>query len=345
MINIWAFSGENPVLDFSGEGSGVGTFGIRITGNYWDIKGLEVKNAAGKGIRIYGSHNTIENCITHNNNDSGLYIGLNKTDSNDGSKAAYNKVINTDSYLNLDLGGSTGDGGNADGFSCKLNPGTGNYFYGCRSWENSDDGWDLYMAQYPVTIENCYTWHNGDPNSFNYTGSKWAGNGSGFKLGGGTSYGQHVVKNCVAFDINYGINSNHKAFDQNGSSGALGAVSIYNCVAFNSGFGFYFAAAPTQGGNHTFKNNVAFGNKSKDINLYSGAVQANNTWNLGITASSADFVSIAVSDAKAPRNSDGSLPSNGFARLVSGSALINKGVNVGIPYLGTAPDLGAYEKQ
>jgi hypothetical protein len=48
--------------------------------------------------------------------------------------------------------------------------------------------------------------------------------------------------------------------------------------------------------------------------------------------------------AKAPRNEDGSLPNNGFARLVNSSDLIDKGVNVGLPYLGAAPDLGAYEQ-
>ncbi|MCO7175982.1 LamG-like jellyroll fold domain-containing protein [Sporolactobacillus kofuensis] len=344
-INIFAYNNEKPILDFSGEGSGTSTFGIRITGDYWHLKGLEVEHAAGKGIRIYGSHNTVENSVIHNNNDSGLYIGLNKNVSNDGSKAAYNKIINCDSYLNYDKGGSTGDGGNADGFSCKLNPGNGNYFYGDRAWENSDDGWDLYMAQYPVTIDHCYTWHNGDEKSFNYSGSNWAGNGSGFKLGGGTSYGQHVVTNCVSFDNKYGVNSNHKAFDQNGSSGALGGVKLYNCLAFDSDWGFYFAVAPTQGGPHTFINNVSFDEVKGDAKLYSGAVQKNDSWNLPVTANSADFESIATADAKAPRNADGSLPENNFARLTSGSDLIDKGVDVGIPYLGSAPDLGAYEKQ
>ena len=37
------------------------------------------------------------------------------------------------------------------------------------------------------------------------------------------------------------------------------------------------------------------------------------------------------------------MPTNNFARLKSGSALIDKGVNVGLPFNGSAPDLGAYE--
>jgi hypothetical protein len=46
---------------------------------------------------------------------------------------------------------------------------------------------------------------------------------------------------------------------------------------------------------------------------------------------------------RAPREPDGSLPANGFARLVAGSDLIDKGVDVGLPYTGSAPDLGAFE--
>lgn len=70
----------------------------------------------------------------------------------------------------------------------------------------------------------------------------------------------------------------------------------------------------------------------------------NNSWDLtDITASADDFVSLDVALAKAPRRDDGSLPDNGFARLRQGSDLIDKGADVGLPYAGIAPDLGAYE--
>ena len=76
----------------------------------------------------------------------------------------------------------------------------------------------------------------------------------------------------------------------------------------------------------------------------SGTIQQNNSWNLtSVTASEADFLSLDPALAKAPRQADGSLPNNNFARLISGSDLIDKGVDVGLPYNGIAPDLGAYE--
>jgi hypothetical protein len=63
---------------------------------------------------------------------------------------------------------------------------------------------------------------------------------------------------------------------------------------------------------------------------------------LPVTADSSDFTDLSEAAASAPRQADGSLPF-GFARLVSGSDLIDKGLNVGVPYNGAAPDLGAFE--
>jgi hypothetical protein len=57
-------------------------------------------------------------------------------------------------------------GENADGFACKLTTGYGNVFDGCISYNNSDDGWDLYTKAEsgpigPVTIQNCIAFNNG----------------------------------------------------------------------------------------------------------------------------------------------------------------------------------------
>lgn len=61
----------------------------------------------------------------------------------------------------------------------------------------------------------------------------------------------------------------------------------------------------------------------------------------------ADFenldMDVLFAAATAPRNTDGSLPTIGL-RLAAGSHLIDAGgANVGLPYLGAAPDLGAFE--
>jgi hypothetical protein len=47
--------------------------------------------------------------------------------------------------------------------------------------------------------------------------------------------------------------------------------------------------------------------------------------------------------ASSPRQADGSLPEIEFLHLASGSDLIDAGVDVGLPFNGKAPDLGAFE--
>jgi hypothetical protein len=57
----------------------------------------------------------------------------------------------------------------------------------------------------------------------------------------------------------------------------------------------------------------------------------------------ADFESIDTTGVTGPRNADYSLPKLKFLHLSKGSQAIDKGTNVGLTYLGSAPDLGAYE--
>ena len=44
-----------------------------------------------------------------------------------------------------------------------------------------------------------------------------------------------------------------------------------------------------------------------------------------------------------PRNADGSLPNVDFLRLKKGSRAIDQGEDIGFPFVGDAPDLGAFE--
>jgi hypothetical protein len=52
---------------------------------------------------------------------------------------------------------------------------------------------------------------------------------------------------------------------------------------------------------------------------------------------------VSTSGWDAPRQADGNLPVLPNLRPTAGSTLIDKGVNVGLPYSGSAPDLGAFE--
>jgi hypothetical protein len=310
-VKVWAYPGEKPLLDCSGVGSG--NRGIELRSNYVYLKGLEIFGAGDNGMYITGGYNRIEQCVFHHNGDSGMQI------SGGGN---HNIVVNCDSYYNHDEGSN---GGNADGFSPKLDVGDANEFHGCRAWCNSDDGWDLYGNKYSTLIDSCWTWGNG-----------WdQGNGNGFKTGGNKTASKATLMNCMSF------NNIAKGFDQNHN---MAGVTIYNCTSFHNATGnFFFYEVPTSG-TSTFKNNISYITLSRADSIASADVQSNNSWQIsGYKVSDADFVSLDTTQVYAARKSDGSLPDITLLHLATTSKLVNAGVNVGIPFAGTSPDLGAFE--
>jgi hypothetical protein len=95
-------------------------------------------------------------------------------------------------------------------------------------------------------------------------------------------------------------------------------------------------------GRGTLRNNVAYGGTAT-ANM-AGTDASYNSWNLGVTLSDAQFQSVSTSGWDAPRRSDGGLPVLPHLRPAATSTLIDKGVDVGLPYSGSAPDLGAFER-
>ena len=100
------------------------------------------------------------------------------------------------------------------------------------------------------------------------------------------------------------------------------------------------------GKQNVFKNNVGIRrNPASSGNNFiedNAPLELNNSWNLAVTPNAADYVSLLEAAAKVPRQPDGGLPI-GFARLLAGSDLLDQGVDVGLPFTGSAPDLGPYE--
>jgi len=92
-------------------------------------------------------------------------------------------------------------------------------------------------------------------------------------------------------------------------------------------------------GQHVIKNCISM----EGIDTIANADQAANSWTLHLTPTAADFISVDTSLALAPRQADGSLPDNGLFRLKATSQFIDKGVDVGLSYSGSAPDMGAFE--
>jgi len=319
-IRFWAYPGETPVIDASGNSSD----GISVSGRNYHLKGLTIINAGHNGINISGHSNLIEFCTVRANGNTGLHI----TGGSSGTTyPSYNLILNCDSYLNYD----PPIGGNADGFSAKWNLGPGNEFRGCRAWWNSDDGWDLWMGTDAVLIDQCWTFSNGT----NYWNDpQFNGNGQGFKLGGNYVGAPHRLVRSVAF------RNESNGVDQNNN---LDGQTLDNNTSWANKARNYSMAHGANTTPHIARNNISFAGASNDA-WTSGTLATNNSWQIiAPTVNASDFLSLDESVATAPRNADGSLPYWTFLRPVPGGRLIDKGVILTEPYSGAAPDLGAFE--
>lgn len=321
---LLAYPGERVFLDFSSMPINSNNRGIRLSGSYWYIKGFDIWKAGDNGMNVSGSNNIIEFCSFSENNDTGLQLG---------SGASNNQIINCDSYYNADPGQ-----GNADGFSPKLDVGTGNYFYGCRSWQNSDDGWDGYIRPRPAvvpttTLENCWSFMNG----YLKTGLPSSGNGNGFKMGGSDSANlshNMILRKCLSFQ------NRVKGFDQNNDRGSM---TLLNCTAFSNGTNYGMNGPIGTGSVMTLKNCISAGTGA--VNLLSTAVLATNSWMPPFVVTNDDFISVDTTGMRGPRQADGSLPDVPFMHLAAGNDLIDAGTDVGLPFNGPAPDLGCFESE
>ncbi|WP_322400762.1 right-handed parallel beta-helix repeat-containing protein [Massilia luteola] len=339
-IRYWAYPGETPVFDFSQMKDNCRVKGFNVTGSWIHLKGLEVTGAPQQpgnllnneswGVWNSGSNNTFEALNTHHHMGPGMFI----------AKGSNNLVLNVDSHHNYDPYSKSGPGQNADGFGVHIGANQpGNVIRGCRAWANTDDGYDTINAYSPVLIENSWAWMMGYyPGT---TTSVPAGNGNGFKLGG---YGgvyvanapQHTARFNVAFKNKaYGFYANHHPV----ANYFYNNTGVANHADFNM-LGIDPSGAAISLG--ILRNNLAW--QGTLVMNMGGADVANNSWNLAsVSVTSADFQSASLDGWDAPRLPDGSLPVLPHLRLASGSDLLDKGVNVGLPYSGAAPDLGAFE--
>jgi Right handed beta helix region len=334
-IRYWAAPGEKPVFDFSQMTDDCRIKGFDVTGSWIHLKGLEVTgvpqnntlNHESWGVWNSGSDNTFEQLDIHDIMGPGLFINT----------GGGNLVLNTDSHDNYDPKSSSGPGTNADGFGAHIPAGhPGNVFRGDRSWNNSDDGFDLINALSSVTIEQSWAWSNGYVPGTR-TG---AGDGNGFKAGGyGGKYVtggvKHTVRQSVAFGNKAsGFYANHHTVPDD----------FFNDTAYGNHPDFNMLGVAPDGtatGLGTLRNDVAYtGTLTSNM---TGTDAAGNSWDLGITLSDAQFQSVSTTGWDAPRRGNGGLPNLPYLRPAPGSDLIDAGTDVGLPYKGEAPDLGAFE--
>ena len=202
-ITLMSHPDGRATLDLSGSSSG----GIQLGGDYWHLYDLEITGSQGyqKPLIIQGHHNVVERIESHHNQDTGIQISGNASEPY-GMWPSNNLVVSSVSHNNVDP-----QANDADGFAAKLTVGDGNVFRYNIAHHNIDDGWDLYAKSTTgsignVVVEDSVAYRNGWLESAE---DQRTGEGNGFKLGGESMPGQHLLRNSVSFDnLAKGVTSN-----------------------------------------------------------------------------------------------------------------------------------------
>lgn len=361
-IHYFNYPGETPILD-CGSIIPASNHNRAIYGasdvNYLHFRGLTVRNVyqTSSSVSVIGwgisqSDNIIiENCVVHNCGGKGF--------SGSGHNIYY---INCDAYENSDNLTSDMPGNDGVGFTNVdiVNNDGSIYYINCRAWENGDQGFSAISNGY-LEFNGCWSFNNGD----------LEGEGHGFKMGevgippNQPPFGPLKRKyvNCIA------AYNRANGWTTKDGGHEVHRMHVYNNLAFYNGHHLVDEWPPMQYGfaiwtttstdeeelARDFKNNISIGNEDGEVwidNTPSLAVytHSNNSWDGGATIDATDFAALPATQEAGiallmgARGANGALPSLGnYFRLAAGSDAIDAGINVGLPYNGDAPDLGAFE--
>ena len=321
-------STSRPVLNFQRKCAG-----MILAGDYWYFQGFDVTGSANslKGIQVSGSHNTLDDIMAYRNGNTGIQISRYKSTDGRSDWPSHNLILNCTSYLNADAGYE-----DADGFAAKLTVADGNVFDGCIAAYNADDGWDLFAkvetgAIGQVVIQNCVAFKNGyvlDENGQEVD----AGNGNGFKMGGSSISGHHILRNSVSFGNKAkGIDSNScpdiEAYSSTSYNNESFNVAFYTNDAKNTAF-IAKGILSFKDSSNAAGQTVAEQFKPKgtqETSAYENVMNyywrgENSTNSEGIAATAEWFQNMDMNSAihgGIRRNTDGTINMNGFLAVTS----------------------------
>jgi hypothetical protein len=377
-ICFFAYPGEHPVLDCSRQHSNSSIVsGISlISCQYIHFRGLTIRNVyqrvsdkLAQGITLeYTANLTFENMTIYNISGRGVG-GESLTGYYDNVVTPVTIQCDTTRWINCDFVNlcdslSANPGNAADGIKVTLTGRTSAeysipywYLYGCRVWNYSDDGFDIGG---PGIVIHDHCWVSSTEKY-----AEFVIEGNGFKEGGvfdpfvaadaNAGYNWRQQRNCIAvhcegsgfYDLDY-----EPYYRTNGL--------IYNNLAYHNKIGFSSTVNSSTPRTTTYRNNIAYQNVDYPVAVYYPSIypESNNTWDAtqdnswpgwvdagDVDVTEADFVSLDTIGMWSSRKDDGSLPDISFGKLIEGSDLIDAGVDVGIAFQGSKPDLGAFETE
>lgn len=336
-ILITAYANEKPVvtkqIPFTYHSRNLTSL-IFVSANYITVSKLELTGFIQQDIYLWmpiclsaANNCIIERMHIHHNGNGVRITGASNN----------NLILSCDIYDNYDPISST-PYDDCDGVNIDYVPaGNTNTIQGCRIYSNSDDGVDLWRNEGTIIVDNCWIWGNGYREDHSTVG----GNGNAVKLGETQTSTGTVVQRILTRNLLF--MNRMRAVDQN--EGVV-LCHVYNNTIWNNVMGIdlwnYNLA-------HIIRNNAVFGNATNySSGNYSNSTRDHNSYHAtwqpsGVVTDASDFLTTDTTGISGPRQANGDLPNLNFLKLSSTSRLINAGTNVGIPYVGSAPDLGAFE--
>jgi hypothetical protein len=343
LICFFAYPGETPILDcddvIPSVGSGTLNNVIRGTWNYVHVKGLHIRNVwQNDGAdecyawELTATGTIIENCKTYNVHGVAWNVF-----------AGYNlRFINCDAWNCCDSLTSVpvdnpvpgNDGAGFRVFHRVDNTGS-IYFKNCRAWNCGDQGFSSGSYGY-TEFNGCWSINNG----------MLEGGGWGFKLGWSNIPNDGLVKrkvvNCLA------VYNRRSGFDSNDAAYPSQCLNIFNNTSYHNGYlggatAYGFSVNNTADTDENelrriLKNNIAYANETGNMYVATNALYTHeyNSWDIPLTLTDADFISVDSTGITAPRQADGSLPDNDcykyFLRPSSTFIGYQQGTDVGLTY-------------
>jgi hypothetical protein len=359
-VCFFNYPGEIPILDCNHANfSNTGNIGLNINNaTHIKFKGLTIRNVRMltqddncSGIEMTKCGNiTLENMSIHDIGGAGYWLAgydtlyLKNCD-------AYNCCDSLDPYAP----GGDGDGYNITSGGADLDTFRVAYITGCRAWHVSDDGFDISSTK-QLYISHCWAFDNGylkgDATGFKFSYSNVLDTRKRVIDHSIAAYNSAAFSTCNLVDSYYGAR-----------------FLYYNNVSFECGTGFNTAPdafnCTTGKAREVFQNNLIYDHAGTYYSLFTVCYSCGKSYNPYITldhnnwtiseewpyyklttsfsVTDDDFMSLDTAQLRFPRKSDGSLPDIDFMKPQEGSDLIDAGIDVGLSYEGTSPDIGAYE--
>ena len=335
-IVLGAYPGELPIIDGGDVPEGDTDGGSTVTwafvgAQYWKVMGpIQITNGRGAGVYIEDSQSIELDLVESSYNGKtaargghGFFIW--------GAGTSDILFRNCDGHHNANHLWKSGEDQLANqyqhGDGWRIFDGTNIRLEGCRAWHNLDDGYDFTQAPNPVEMVDCWAAYSAiDDAAGSITGTpdkpmpQWEGDG--IKLGYNDDTGQHIAIRCLSWN-------NHC----HGWTVRGGPYVIQNSAAFNNAEDAFFRHRQQQC-------------KRPKQHLWVHELQWGRRWRgglLGNHGSESDFVSLDDTGMLGPRQADGGLPTPEFLKLAQDGNLVDVGVDVGLSFEGSAPDIGPFE--